>query len=224
MSEFRAGIMRRVMLSLWAMATLVLVFVLGLLVREMVRAGEDPLAILHRPAGDSAARNAPRAPAAPLGTREITLYFAAADGISLVPEQRRIEIVSSAVENCRSALRELIAGPSRLHLPVIAPAAEVRALYLLEDGELVIDFSGDLQAESASLRGAAIETLMVYAVVNSLTQPELRGEHAQGVRRVRFLIEGSPPQETFPAHLDLTAPVGPDQRWIHEPGAAPENA
>lgn len=224
MSEYRAAIFRRVMLSLWAMATLVLVFVLGLLVREMVRAGEDPLALLHRPAENQVARSAPHPPAAPLGTREITLYFAAADGVSLVPEKRRIEIVSSAVENCRSALRELIAGPSRLHFPVLAATTEVRALYLLEDGELVIDFSSDLQAESAGLRGAALETLMVYAVVNTLTQPELRGEHAQGVRRVRFLIEGSPPQETFPAHLDLTAPIGPDQHWMHAPGTAPADA
>jgi len=175
---------------------------------------------LRGPSAGAPAQPASRSVAVPLGTREIVLYFAGADGASLVPEKRRIDIVPSAVENCRAALRELIAGPSRLHFPVLPGTAKVRALYLLDDGELVIDFSGEIQPDTAALRSATLEALMVYAIVNTVTQPELRGEHAKGARRVRFLVEGSPPRETFPAHLDLSAPIAPDPRWIAAPGAA----
>lgn len=224
MSAYRTGIFKRVLLSIWALATLVLLFSLALLINELFKAGEDPLAMLQPRQTADERKPVQRPSSVLLGSREITLYFATEDGQGLGSERRRIDITASAVDNCRSALRELIAGPSRLHFPVLAPSTKVRALYLLENGELVIDFSGDLQPDNAAMRGAGIEALMAYAVVNTLTQPELRGEEKTGVKTVRFLIEGSPPQESFPAHIDLSEPAGPDPQWILADVTAPGNA
>lgn len=224
MSAYRAGIFKRVLLSIWALATLVLLFSLALVVNEMFKAGDDPLAMLYPKQTESGRKPVQRPSTVFLGSREITLYFAAEDGQGLAPERRRIDITASAADNCRSALRELIAGPSRLHFPVLAPNTKVRALYLLENGELVIDFSGDVQPDNVAMRGAGLEALMAYAIVNTLTQPELRGEEKNSVKTVRFLIEGSPPQEGFPAHIDLSAPLSPDPQWILADGTAPGNA
>lgn len=223
MSEYRSSIFKRVLLSVWALATLVLLFSLALLINEMFKAGEDPLAVLYPRQAESTRNPVQRPSTVFLGSREVALYFATEDGLALAPERRRIDITASAVDNCRNALRELIAGPSRLHFPVLSPNTKVRALYLLENGELVIDFSGELQPDNVAIRGACIEALMAFAIANTLTQPELRGEEETPVKAVRFLIEGSPPQEGFPAHIDLSQPLSPDPQWILADRTAPGN-
>jgi spore germination protein GerM len=182
----------------------------------MVRQGVDPLGLMRaQPAAETAGSGAARPrPAVTTGTREITLYFARTDGQSLQPEPRRIEVTTSTVENCRNALRELVKGPARTLAPVLPANVTVRALYLLNDGELVVDFSRELQPESARERSAAVEALMVYGVTNTLTQPDLRGAEGPAVRRVRFLVEGEAPPESYPAHLDLSLPAGPALHWV----------
>jgi hypothetical protein len=214
--EYRHHILRNILLSLWAMLTLVLVFALFLLANEMVREGRDPLGLLR---GNEAtatvsatAASRPR-PAASRGSREVDLFFARKDGMGLAPEPRRVEVTASTVENCRAALQELRKGPSRASIPVMPANTTVRALYLLQDGELVIDFARDLHADKAQENSVALEALMVYGIVNTLAQQELRGEEDPAVRRVRFLIEGAAPLEGYPAHLDLTKPVGPNRDW-----------
>jgi hypothetical protein len=145
---------------------------------------------------------------------EVLLYFADEDGRLLVPETRRIEYRDSTVENCRQVLEAVIEGSREGLAPVVSEATRVRALYLLDGGELVVDLSREL--ELGQPKSASSEALMIYGIVNALTQPALRSpsEKDAGVRRVRFLFEGSPPHESFPAHLDLGQPVGPDHRWI----------
>ena len=223
MSAYRSGILKQILLSLWALATLVLLFSLALLINELFKAGEDPLAMLHSATGEPEKKPAHRTSTVVIGPREITLYFASEDGQGLVPETRRIDMTASAVDNCRSALRELIAGPSRLHFPILSPNTKVRALYLLENGELVIDFAGDVQPDNAAMRGASIEALMTSAIVNTLAQPELCGDQEHGVNTVRFLIEGSPAQESFPAHVDWSDAFRPDPQWVQATPAAPAN-
>ena len=68
----------------------------------------------------------------------------------------------------------------------------MRGIYLLEDGELVVDFSGEIVSEHLRFSSAAMECLMIYGVVNTLTQDALRGPEDLPVRRVRFLFEGRP--------------------------------
>lgn len=222
MSEsFQSRVFRKVLLSAWAMATLVLLFCLLLLANEMVRQGVDPLGLLHprsapeTVAGAGAAR--PR-PAVTTGMREVALFFAQTGGQALEPELRRIEVTTSTVENCRNALRELVKGPARALAPVIPANVTVRAMYLLNDGELVVDFSRELQPESARERSLALEALMAYGVANTLTQTDLRAADGPAVRRVRFLVEGEAPPESYPAHLDLSQPIGPGQHWVAAAG------
>ena len=219
-AEKRKQILQRLMLAIWAMVTLVLVFCLALLMNEMMKSGRDPFAaIAPAPAPEApspvAAQDRFRADATS-ATREIVCYFGTGDGRALSPETHAIEFSDSTVENCRRALKALIAGPRDILTPVLPATAQVRALYLLEEGELVVDFSRELLSEHARFKSAALEALMVYAVVNTLTQPTLQAPADMAVRRVRFLFEGSPPQEIFPAHLDLTEPIAPDALWVEQ--------
>ena len=205
----RQAFFRNVFLVSWGMLTLVLVFCVCLLVREMITRGDNPFETPK-----------PAPPAAPpvMGdvrrTEEIVVYFADREALKLRPEMHAVTFGESTVENCRRALDALIAGPrdTEAHTPVLSKATKVRALYLLEDGELVLDFSRELLAEHRKLKSASFEALLVYGVVQTLTQSALRGPKDRQVEGVRFLMEGAPPP--FPAHLDLSRPVTPDRRWV----------
>jgi len=147
--------------------------------------------------------------------REILLYFASPKGAALVAEPRRIELSERTVENCRKILAALIEGPRDLLAPVLSPSTSVRGLYLLPGGELVIDFSREL--EMGHIRSASAELLMVHAIVASLTQPGINTRAGERVGSVRFLFAGSPPTGAFPSHIDLSEAITPDLNWISKP-------
>jgi len=207
---------RQLFMALWGLGTLILLFVVILLVGNMMKSGQDPFDAI-RPKESAATAPAPTAPraVASLGQRAVTLYFADAEGKALVAEEHAIDFSDSTQENCRRALDLLIKGPKDSTHAVVFPAqVPLRALFLQENGELVLDFSHELISAGARLKSASFESLLVYSVVNTLTQPALQPKGGLAVRQVRFLFEGTAPQEGFPAHLDLSAPVRPDAGWI----------
>ncbi len=220
--EGRRRIFQNLLLSIWAMVTLVLFFCVLLLVYEMIQTGTDPLAMVRSASLSDSVREAEEAggaaesePVAPLkAQREVTLYFANPEGTVLVPEVHTVAWSASTVENCRTILQALIAGPRDLLTPVLSADTQVRALYLLENGELVVDFSREVLAAHARFKSASLEALMAYAVVNTVAQQVLWDAEKISVQRVRFLFEGAPPQEIFPGHIDLSAPLQPDLAWV----------
>ena len=202
---------QRALLIAWGMFTLVLVFCIVFLVAQMISQGKSPLDVAILEEGgilpddtadvDNSARSV-----------DITLYFAASDGRLLVPEMRRIEFDDSLVENCHRVLNALIDGPRDILHPIMSRSTRIRGVFLLKDGELVVDFSRELELEHP--RSASAELLFVYGVVDSLTQNVLVDASGASVKKVRFVFEGSPPTESFPAHFDLTDPIWPDPQWI----------
>lgn len=222
-SNDRNDVFKKLFFSIWAMLTLILFFTVALLVNEMIRQGQDPLGFLETETQAAGLTPAPSVPAPPGSEREVLLYFSSPDGNALAPERRRIALTQSTTENCRLLLQALISGPRDMLSPILPGTARIRALYLLEDGELVVDLSRELLAEHAQFKSMTLEALMFYGMVNTVTQSIVKGEEEPAVQRVRFLIEGLPPQEIFPAHLDLARPLGPNPRWVAaQGGRAPD--
>jgi len=221
-APWKTDIVRTFLLSVWGLFTLILIFLVILLVSQMLKSGQDPMDSLRaQPEAEPASQQAAR-PATALGQREVQLFFADAEGRYLAPQSVAIDITDSTTENCRNALKALILGPRNGGAPVIAPSVQVRALYLLEEGELVVDFSREFISEHARVKSATMESLLVQGVVATLAQGPLQSKGEPAVRRVRILVEGSAPTETFPAHVDLSEPVEPDTLWLSpEPTAAP---
>lgn len=214
---WRRAMVRRTMMWVWAMLTVVLLVCVGLLARELVRQGNDPLALVRPEPKSVPAATATRTE--PAANKEITLYFADAEGKALTPETTRIEASDSTVENCRRALEALIRGPRDILTPILPPSARIRGIYMLKGGGLVVDFSIEFAQELRKVRSASVESLLVYGIVDTLAKDELRGPQDEGVANVRFLIEGSVPRDNFPAHLELGDPIKPDSRWIAGGGA-----
>lgn len=206
-----AKVLRSGLLTLWGLATLILVGCLALLLYGRTEQGENPLDITI------ADRPVPNLPPlvtrdTPTTTRDVQIYFADANGVRLQAELHSIPFVEDTVANCRAALSRLIDGPREGLTPVIPDATEIRGIYLLDSGELVVDFAKSLEA--GQIKTASAELLMARAVVATLVQPRLAGENDTPVLSVRFLFEGSPPQDMFPAHIDLSEPLGFEKSWV----------
>lgn len=210
----RQDIARKFLLSLWGMATLILLFSVIFLAYEM--ATGDSVAI---PFASERFASTTGADAGLAKSKRVRLYFANPQQLSLVPEYRDIGIGDHTVENCRLVLQELIVGPREALGPVLSPSTRIRGMYLLENGELIVDFSRDLEA--GLVASATSELLMIQGVTSSLTQVEIKGEDGPPVKRIRFLFEGSPPQNTFPVHLELEEAIAPDRNLtrIYREGA-----
>jgi hypothetical protein len=205
----KPSMFRRVFFAVWGMATLVLFFTVALLAMEMAERGQAPLTIVSETAP-------PPKPERPEPTqqesyKDILVYFGDATGRELMPESRRIRGTASTAENCKRALEEVLKGPRDALLPIVPEDTGVRAVFLMDDGRLVIDFTRDLQF---ALSSVSAEALMIYGIVNTLAQPELAGPDGIRVRSVQFLMEATVPRERFPAHFDLSEPVEPDPQWI----------
>ena len=116
-------------------------------------------------------------------------------------------------DNCRKVLEALISGPQGDLAPILPPTSKLRGVFLLESGELVVDFSQELRTDATRPRSAHAEAMMVYGLVNTIAQQEVLGDQGGGVRQVRFMFYGSPADDTFPEHMDLSSPVKPDPQW-----------
>ena len=166
---------RQFFMAVWGLGTLVLLFVVVLLVGQLMKNGQDPFDPLRA----KQSKNAP-APAAktatPMGQHPVRLFFGDGEGRALAPEERVMDFSDSTQENCRRALALLITGPQPEHTAIFPAQVQLRALYLLDSGELVLDFSRDLLSAGARLKSASFEALLVYGVVNTLTQPALQAK------------------------------------------------
>jgi hypothetical protein len=216
--------LRRALLAAWAMFTLILLFSVVLLVNEMMKLGHDPLAVSFNPPPPPADASEAQANQA----REVPLFFANADGTALAPETRRVELGDSTLDNCRAVLLELIKGPKKDTLTPIfpsiaAPESGIRALYLLEGGQLVVDLPHEILFDAAH-GSTSMEALLAYGVANTLVQPAVKGAPEDAVQSVLFLVDGSSPTERFATHLDLSRPVAPDSRWNSPAADASPNA
>ncbi len=206
-----SSLARRAALAAWGLFTLALVFIVGLLVHQLTQLGLDPLSLNAPPPSPVAAatdtvRVSPE-------VREVAFYFVDSDGRYLSPERRELEIGPSTIENCRKALGELIAGPQSRRAPLMPETTEVRALFALEDGTLVVDFSPEVLSNRRT--SAVVESLLVQGLAHTLTQEALTGTDGRPPRRIQILMNGSPIDETaFSGHIDLSGPYGPDSSWV----------
>jgi len=212
--EPRRDVVKSFFNAIWALGTVILFFCVVLLANELVKMGEDPVgALLPTPQGAAAPPPLER-PTTMLGEKDVALYFGSPDGRDLMAETHSLEFSDSTVENCRIALERLVEGPRGSLTPILPANTRVRAIYLLDHGELVVDLSREVISEFARLRSASLESLMVYGVVNTVAQPALAGKNEPAVRSVRLLLEGQAPQEAFPAHMNVSEPLEPDRTRV----------
>lgn len=148
--------------------------------------------------------------ALPQQSREVILYFAAADGQTLVAETRAINECQRDKDCLRETVEALIAGPQTDLVPIL-PAQVVLRDISVADSLISADFSQELI--DAHPGGTQSELLTIYGLVDTLT---VNFPH---LRKLQILVDGVP-VATLKGHLDLRQPINPDFSMVEE-GLAP---
>ncbi len=148
-----------------------------------------------------------RQPAAPVavetvGTRVITLFFAAPDHAGLIREAREIDACSELAECVTAALQELVNGPMGELNATLPPETIIRSVQVNAD-LAVIDLGRELREGLPD--GRTAELAAVNSMVNTITV------NFPAIKKVQFLLEGSA-VATLKGHAALTGPIGPDLR------------
>lgn len=141
-----------------------------------------------------------------LEPRDIVLYFASADGQTLVAESRRINDCQAEDDCLRDTLQQLISGSQDGLVPVIPPQVTVRSVSV-DGSQVSIDFSQDIV--SAHPGGTQSELMTIYALADTMT---VNFPH---LKQVQILVEGAP-AETLKGHVDLRQPIYPDFSLVEE--------
>jgi spore germination protein GerM len=137
---------------------------------------------------------------APVGTREVTLFFGSAAGDKLAREGREVEIEASVEDGIESVVDELIGGPLGSLSPTLPANTHILGVRL--KGEVAeIDFGPELQ--EGLPEGSSAEMLATYSIVDTVTA------NFPQVKAVQLLVNGKAP-ETLKGHVELLEPLAPD--------------
>ncbi len=139
--------------------------------------------------------------------RELSLYFAGADGTYLVPENREVPQCEEDAACLLMTVEALIAGPTGELVPVLPQGVSVLSASE-EEGVAVLDF--DRSFIDLHPGGSSSELLTVYALVDTLA---VNFPH---IRKLRILVDGEP-IETIKGHVDLRQPVAADFGYTRLP-------
>ena len=143
-----------------------------------------------------AASRQPVAPPASGPTETVTLYIADDAAGTLRAQSAQIPLPGGRQQRAEELLRALLRiyqQPGASH--PLAPAADIRSIYLFAPGAAVIDLNTAFADQHRS--GILDEQLTVNSLVETLAA------NVPGVTRVRILVEGNV-RETLAGHADLT--------------------
>jgi hypothetical protein len=167
---------------------LVLVVAMGIYLRHMRRQAEG---------FESLAANAlPVAPPASGATETVILYVADDAAGMLRARSAQIPLPGGRQQRAEELLRALLRiyqQPGAAH--PIAPAADIRSIYLVDPGAAVIDLNAAFADQHRS--GILSEQLTVNSLVETLAI------NVPGIQRVNILVDGKT-RETLAGHADLS--------------------
>ncbi len=113
---------------------------------------------------------------------ELTLYFASADGMSLVEENRQV-YYSRNVSIEKLVIEQLLKGPDTTGLLSAIPSGtKINSISISENGVCIVNFDATLET---SVTGVT-ENATVYSIVNTLTTLD-------NVKQVQILVNGNTP-------------------------------
>ena len=170
-------------------ALLLLVISMGIYLRHMRRQAVG----LESPAAASAF---PVAPPASGPTETVTLYVADDSAGMLRARPAQIPLPGGRQQRAEELLRALLRiyqQPGAAH--PLAPAADIRSIYLVDPGAAVIDLNAAFADQHRS--GILNEQLTINSLVKTLAV------NVPGIQRVNILVEGKT-RDTLAGHADLT--------------------
>jgi len=164
---------------------------------ELMSLNGQPVGALNR--GNMLLGNAPVVPD-PVNEQEVIVYFSDDQALELVAEKRSVEVsLNKPME--QYIVEELLKGPASDALfKTIASDTKLHSAYTVGD-ICYVDFSADFVNKFTG--GTAAERLMIYSIVNSLTE-------LPNVKKVKFLIDNDNILDSKGLSYDLSKPFERD--------------
>lgn len=132
---------------------------------------------------------------------KLTVYYATKDAMHLVAETHEVAKNSHPAQ---TALELLSSAPASADLvPVLPQGTKVRGISV-KDHVAFVDFNNAIIKNNPG--GSATETLLVGAVVNTLTE-------FGDIHKVQILVEGKK-VETLTGHMDVSEPLSRSEKII----------
>lgn len=148
---------------------------------------------------------APTPPAQPENVT-VTLYFPSSDGSSVVPEQRQVQVPKG--QSLEAAIfGELQKGPTNNDMGPIIPEGTKLLSVTTQNGLCTLNLSAEFVDNNPG--GSAFEGLLIYSVVNSLTELDQ-------IKKVQFLIDGKK-REVY-SHMAFNEPFERNESFIRTGG------
>jgi hypothetical protein len=135
-----------------------------------------------------------------------TLLYPGTDGEGdyLTALPIHLEKEGEELQDMVQLLRRYLAGPTGLDQAQPYPeGADVKALFLMEGGVLVVDLTGPVRMGG----GTQIETGRVYGLINTLCW------NYPSVQSVQIIVEGQE-VESLLGHLSLSKPLPPNEEYL----------
>jgi len=201
------NIRNRAFLTAWGMVTLILVVCIAFLLVEMRQQGYTISPLAKQALSQ-------REIVTEFGSElhQVQLYFGDLEKNGLIGETRQLELTTDTVSNCKKVLEAIIQGPQQMMSPVLNPGVQVRAIYLEENGNLIVDFSREIELERNA--SPTSDWIMVQSLVNSIVQESVVGTGGTPVNSLRILVEGSVPFANFPSHIDVSEVIKPEEALL----------
>ena len=134
---------------------------------------------------------------------ELTLYFASANGMYIVPETRQV-YYSRNVTQEKLVMDQLLKGPQTEGLISAIPSGtKVNSISISEDGVCVVN----LDAAIETVVTGVTENVTVYSIVNSLTELD-------NIKQVQILVNGETPHISN-VDADLSSAVSRNEDIIN---------
>ena len=136
-----------------------------------------------------------------------TMFYAAAEGDSLVQIRQEVALAASVVQQGREIVTAQLQGAAAPYVSVIPQGTVLRAFYVTDRGDAFVDLSSEVSSNHPG--GTSTELLTVYAIVNAVTA------NLPTIRRVQILIGGAE-ADTLAGHVDVRRPLEPDLSLVRE--------
>ncbi|MCR5416935.1 MAG: GerMN domain-containing protein [Pseudobutyrivibrio sp.] len=135
---------------------------------------------------------------------ELTLYFASADGMSVVPEKRQV-YYSRNVSIEKLVIEQLLMGPDSKNLLSALPSGtKINSISISDGGICYVNFDAALETAVSGVT----ENVTVFSIVNSLTELD-------SVKQVQILVNGETPHLSN-VEVDLSSAVSRNEDIIHD--------
>ncbi len=201
-------LLKKILTVLWLVITLGVLVVLIFYIWNTVDKSSQVISETLMSLSPNQKNQLPPQYASSIGNVKVKAYLINVNSACLDTIDVDVEMENSYEATCYNLIFAMQRQANENLISPIPNGLSVRGIYLLGDGELVIDLPALILKQLPIANTAIGELLWVYSLTNTLLQSELYKETK--VTGLKILVEGSEPEVTLFEHINIASVFLPD--------------